>query len=102
MLDFLGSALHTFAQKGGTGSGAGGDSGSVFFLVIAAVAVVVVVAGLVILRSRSADQSRSPREDANRPTEIGGTGASGRPLHKDPDPQNLAGGRARFTPPPGD
>ena len=79
--------------------GAGGDSGSVFFLVMAVVGLLAVGLFVLVLRARKPEQSRSPRQDADRPVEIGGKGESGRPLHKDPDPDRLAGGRASFTPP---
>lgn len=95
MLASYTDASHVVAQSGG-----GGDSTAIFFIVAAIVTLVAIGLAVLILRARAPDQSRSSRQDANRPVDIGGTAQSGRPVHKDPDPQRLAGGRASFTPPP--
>jgi len=91
-------SLIVFAQdEGGKGSGRG-DSATTFVIVFAVLTVIIVVAGLLLLRARGTDQSQSPR-DSHATRAVGGTGESGRPLHIDPDPDNLAGGRARMVDP---
>lgn len=102
MLDVLAVIPEVFAQTADERESAGGDSGSLYLLVFAVIGIVAAVVLYLFLRARMPDQSRSARQDADRPVDIGGTGPSGRPLHKDPDPDRLAGGRAQFTPPTDD
>ena len=65
-----------------------------FLLIVCAVLAIVAVTALLLTRRRQPDANRDqvdPQATADRPGE--------RPLHRDPDPEGLAGGRARFTPP---
>lgn len=102
MLDVLAAATEIFAQTADARESAQGDSGSLFIVVMAVIGLLAALIFALVMRARGGDQSRSPRQEADRPVDIGGTGPSGRPLHKDPDPDRLAGGRARFAPPPED
>jgi hypothetical protein len=75
-----------------------GNSWGVTLLIVAAVIVVVLVAALVISR-RSGQRTAKPRQPPRRPRRVEG---GERPVHLDPDPDRMAGGRARFTPPFGE
>jgi hypothetical protein len=99
MLDVLAAATEIFAQTEGKRDSAQGDSGSLFIVIMAVVGLLAALIFFLVMRARGGDQSRSPRQEADRPVDIGGIGPTGRPLHKDPDPDRLAGGRARFAPP---
>ena len=70
-------------------------------LVVLVLAVLATLAVFLLLRARGTDQSRSPRR-SHTTEPIGEKGDSGRPLHVDPDPDNLAGGRARMVDPKGE
>lgn len=92
------ASLIPLAQNaGGKGSGQG-DSATMYVIVLAVLGLVVIGAALLILRARGTDQSQSPRNShATEP--IGERGPTGHPMHVDPDPDHLAGGRARMTDP---
>jgi hypothetical protein len=102
MLDILAAATEIFAQTADERESAGGDSGSLFIVIMAVIGLLAALILVLFMRARRPEQARSSLQDADRPVDVGGTGPSGRPVHKDPDPDRLAGGRARFTPPPED
>ncbi|CAA9539696.1 MAG: hypothetical protein AVDCRST_MAG30-4611 [uncultured Solirubrobacteraceae bacterium] len=71
--------------------GSGGDSGGLLLAVVAIIAIVVLVVVL-LLRKRSG----ASRPGGSVPDE---SSDGERPLYKDPDPENMAGGRTTSTPP---
>jgi hypothetical protein len=73
-----------------------GDSWGLTLLLIVVVLVVVVVAAVAIGRRRGERRTPAPHDVEGPRRNADGS----RPEHLDPDPERLAGGRARFTPPP--
>ena len=71
--------------------GSGGDSGGLFLLVMVVIALVVLAAFLMLRRRKGAARPGGQVPDEKSSGE--------RPLYKDPDPENMAGGRATSTPP---
>lgn len=102
MLDVLAVATEIFAQLADDKESAQGDSGSLFIVGMAVIGLIAALILVLVMRARGGDQSRSPRQEADRPVDIGGIGPTGRPMHTDPDPDRLAGGRASFVPPSDD
>lgn len=98
MLGFALSTVTVLAQSEGTGGSGKGDSSLLYIVVLAVLGIVAVTAALLVLRARSPQQSTSAR-DVSGSRDSSERGASGRPLHQDPDPDRLAGGRARMTGP---
>lgn len=98
MSTFAALLLDVFAQsEGGKGSGKG-DSSLIFIVAMAILGLVVVTAILLVIRARSPEQATSGRT-VTPPQDSAERDPSGRPLHTDPDPDDLAGGRARMTDP---
>lgn len=73
--------------------GSGGDSIGVLFLVIAVIVIVGLVAVLLLRRRKGPAQPGGAVPDESSGGE--------RPLHKDPDPEGMAGGRTTSRPPGG-
>ena len=73
------------------------DSIGLTFLAVLAIVLLALAVALVISR-RSGQRTAKPREPRRRTRNPDGE----RPVHFDPDPDRMAGGRARFTPPFGD
>lgn len=71
------------------------DSTLLLFIVMFALVALVAVVLVSIQRKRA--QAGSSVNDTG--TTAAEESSSGRPLYKDPDPERMAGGRARFTPP---
>ncbi|HWT23041.1 MAG TPA: hypothetical protein VN213_05990 [Solirubrobacteraceae bacterium] len=65
------------------------------FIAICAVAALVIAGMLLLARRRPASPRRESGLDPRASADAGGD----RPVHRDPDPEGLAGGRARMTPP---
>ena len=71
--------------------GSGGDSIGLLFAIMAVLAIVALVV-ILLLRKRSGPS----QPGGSVPDESDG---GNRPLHKDPDPEGMAGGRTTSTPP---
>jgi hypothetical protein len=65
-----------------------------FFIAICAVVAVVALVALTIAGRRP-----SPRNQSGLDPQADADGTGERPVHRDPDPEGQAGGRARMTPP---
>ena len=73
-----------------------GDSAGLTLIVIAVVVVLVLVVAFALSRRRGERRTPAPHDVEGPRRQADGS----RPEHLDPDPERLAGGRARFTPPP--
>ncbi len=92
------SVVTVIAQSEGSGGSGKGDSSLLYIIVLAVLGIVAVTAALLVLRARAPQQSTSAR-DVSPPRDSEERGPDGRPLYRDPDPDRLAGGRARMTGP---
>ena len=70
------------------------NSWGLTLIVVLAVLLLIVAAGVLISR-RPGQREAKPQEPGRDTRNDDGT----RPEHLDPDPERMAGGRARFTPP---